>query len=115
MAKNSTPSPFRLDTGLAVPIAARGGGKTAIPYPFAQMKPGISFLVDVAIPESITDEAERLKAFKEEARKVANRISGSVRRHRKTPGSEKQTFAIRVVNDGTLGKGVRVWREKDAA
>lgn len=106
---------FTLDTGLDIPAARvgakKGEGET---YPFGAMAVGQSFLLPVAVPTTITDEAEKTKAFKEESRKLSNRISGAIRRHRKA--NALQNFAIRTVNDpaGKLGVGVRVWREADA-
>lgn len=100
---------FTLDTGLSVPPRTRFGGDESAPaYPFKEMPIGSSFLLDVTVPETIKDEKEREKAAKEGARKLSNKISGAIRRFRKAnPG---YNFAIRTVNDDTLGRGVRVWR-----
>lgn len=102
-------SAFKIETGFEVPARTTfGGGRDSVNYPFSEMPVGASFLVPVNVPDTIKDEAERAKAFKEEARKASNRISGAIRRHRKNNAG--QDFAIRTVNDDKLGHGVRVWR-----
>lgn len=74
---------------------------------------GKSFLEEVKVPETITDATERAKAFKDEARRASNRITGAVRRFKKANAGYE--FAIRTVDDDTLGHGVRVWRVEAAA
>jgi hypothetical protein len=108
-------SAFKIETGFEIPARTTfGGGAKAPDYPFADMPVGASFLVGVTVPDTIKDDAERAKAFKEEARKASNRISGAIRRFRKN--NEGYDFAIRTVNDDKLGHGVRVWRaEQEAA
>lgn len=107
-------SNFKIETGFDVPARTTFGGGKSVDYPFSDMPVGSSFLVPVTVPDTIKDEAERAKAFKEEARKASNRISGAIRRHRKNNAG--QDFAIRTVNDDKLGHGVRVWRvEAEAA
>lgn len=103
---NTTPTPaetgFAIENGIDIPPVTRSGGGTS-PYPLATMTDGQSFLIPVSVSDKIKDEAERLQSFKEEARKVSNRLSGAVRRHRKhVPDSE---FALRTV----AGEGVRCW------
>lgn len=105
----STASNFKIETGFEVPARTTfGGGAKAPDYPFGEMPVGSSFLVGVNVPDTIKDEGERAKAFKEEARKASNRISGAIRRYRKQ--HDGVDFAIRTVNDDKLGRGVRVWR-----
>lgn len=105
----TTTSAFRIETGFEVPARTTfGGGGKSPEYPFADMPVGASFLAPVNVPDTIKDDAERAKAFKEEARKASNRISGAIRRFRKQNAG--YDFAIRTVNDDKLGHGVRVWR-----
>lgn len=108
-------SAFKIETGFEVPARTTfGGGRDSVNYPFAEMPVGASFLVGVTVPDTIKDEAERAKAFKEEARKASNRISGAIRRFRKQNAG--MDYAIRTVNDDKMGRGVRVWRvEPEAA
>lgn len=108
-------SGFTIETGFEVPARTSfGGGADAPSYPFADMPVNSSFLVAVEVPATITDATERAKAFKEEARKASNRVSGAIRRFRKTNAGND--YAIRTVNDDKLGHGVRVWRiEPEAA
>ena len=105
---------FKLEAGLSIPAAVRIGTKSSGPsFPFDKMQIGQSFLVPVQIADTIKDDAERAKAFKEAARKQSNRVSGAIRRYKKS--NEGVDFAIRTVNDDTLGHGVRVWRVDAAA
>lgn len=102
-------SGFKIETGFEVPARTTfGGGGKSPEYPFGDMPVGASFLVGVTVPDTIKDEGERAKAFKEEARKTSNRISGAIRRFRKQNAGTD--FAIRTVNDDKMGRGVRVWR-----
>lgn len=100
-----------------LPIPAKGvfGGRSSeaneLTEKLAAVPVGKSFLEEVTVPDSITDAKEREKTFKEEAKRATNRITGAVRRFKaKNAGYE---FAIRTVNDDTLGHGVRVWRVKE--
>ncbi|MFN3612580.1 hypothetical protein [Tepidimonas sp.] len=95
-------SGFVLEDSVPLPAVVRTGGK-ASNYPLASMNVNQSFLVATSAPASISDPAERAKALGEENRRVSNRLSGVVRRFKKTDASK--SFAIRTV-DG----GVRVWR-----
>lgn len=107
-------SAFKIETGFEVPARTTFGGGKSPEYPFADMPVGASFLLPVTVPDTIKDEGERAKAFKEEARKASNRISGAIRRFRKQNAGTD--FAIRTVNDDKMGRGVRVWRvEAEAA
>lgn len=101
---------FKIETGIELPPRTRlGGGGDTTNYPFKEMPVGASFLTEVNVPATITDAKERDKAFKEEARKVSNKLSGAIRRFKKS--NDGYNFAIRTV-DG----GVRVWRvEADKA
>lgn len=98
---------FSLEQGIAIPPRTRAGGGASL-YPFAEMAEGQTFLVPVEEPANIKDPAEKEKAFKEETRIVSNRVSGAIRRFRKTNPDTK--FVQRTVNDGTAGRGVRIWR-----
>lgn len=113
-AAAATSSGFKIETGFEVPARTTfGGGRDSVNYPFAEMPVGASFLVGVTVPDTIKDDAERAKAFKEEARKASNRISGAIRRFRKQNAGTD--FAIRTVNDDNMGRGVRVWRVRAEA
>jgi len=101
-------SGFKLETGFDIPAAQRIGGGQSSNWPFKDMQPGQSFLVPVNVPDTIKGDDERATAFKEQARKVSNRVSGAIRRFKNSHAGTD--FAIRTVNDETLGKGVRVWR-----
>ena len=103
-------SDFTIETGFEVPARSLtfGGGRGGPSYPFAQMPVGASFLAAVTVPDTIQDDGERAKAFKELTRKVSNRISGAIRRYKLANAGFD--FAIRTVNDDKLGRGVRVWR-----
>ena len=103
-ASKVNPTDFGLTAGLEMPARIRATGTPL--YPFASMKVGSSFLVEV----DATDEA-----FKDEARKISNRMSGAIRRFRKS--NPDVHFSARTVDDakGPLGRGVRVWRVEAAA
>ena len=79
-----------------------------------------SFLEAVTVPDTITDPDERDKEFKALARRLTNKLGGTIRRYRKIAGNELHNFALRTVNDpgdeaeGHLGVGVRVWRVEDS-
>ena len=101
---------FTFDTGMAVPATTRGARTSEIASKLAAMPVGASFLEPVNVPETIKDEAEREKVFKENARTVQNRLSSAIRRFKKH--NEGYAFVMRTVNDPDLGTGVRVWREE---
>jgi hypothetical protein len=103
---------FKFDTGLPVPPMVRGARSSETADKLAAMPVGASFLEPVSVPETIKDEAEREKVFKENARTVSNRLSGAIRRFKKN--NEGFEFAMRTVNDATAGTGVRVWRVEAA-
>ena len=102
-------SGFKLDTG--VPIPARrvvtGGNSTGTNYPFKDMPVGSSFLVEAEVPEN-TKAEEREAVFKDTQKRVANRMSGAIRRFKKA--NPDYNFVSRQVSDDTAGHGVRVWR-----
>lgn len=101
-------SGFTLDTGLSIPARrAPTGGNTGSNYPFKDMPVGSSFLVEAVVPQNTKPE-ERDNVFKDEQKRVANRMSGAIRRFKKA--NEGFDFAMRQVNDDQLGHGVRVWR-----
>ena len=103
---------FKFDTGLPVPPMVRGARSSETADKLGAMPVGASFLEPVTVPDTIKDEGEREKAFKEQARKVSNRLSGAIRRFKKT--HDGYEFAMRTVNDKTSGAGVRVWRVEAA-
>lgn len=108
-------SEFKFDTGLAIPPAARGARTSAIARKLQAMPVGASFLEAVTVPDTIKDDAERDKVFKETARTLSNRLSGTIRRFKKS-NPDANDFELRTVNDDTLGRGVRVWcKDKTAA
>lgn len=115
-ANAAAASKFSIDKGLSIPTT-RGFGKsdTAEEYPFADLDMNDSFLIPVTVAETITDAGEREKQFKDDARKLANKISNRIRTFKKH--NADKDFAARTVNDDTLGHGVRVWRvePKEAA
>lgn len=88
---------FKLVDDVQLPPRIRKGG--ASPYPFASMAIGQSFMVAAVIERSIySSEEEADKAQNEECRKVANRLSGAVRRFTKHNTGYK--FAVRTVSTG---------------
>lgn len=102
-----------------LPVSARGGfGARGEPTELAKKLAAVpldkSFLEAVTISDSISDPAERKNAFDEAAKKLTNRIGGAIRRHRSIAGNELHNFALRTVNDDTMGRGVRIWRVQDA-
>lgn len=107
---------FSYDDGLELPERAGFGGEgdnSELKGKLLNQPIGKSFLEEVTVPETITDANERKTAFKEEARRVSNRVSGTIRRLRKD--HPERNYAIRTVNDTKMGQGVRVWREADSA
>ncbi len=95
---------FDLDDNIPVAPIARAAAE--IKYPFADMKPGQSFLVPVEIADTITRPEERAEAFKEGAKTLSNRLTGAVRRFKDRDGNGDKVFAVRSVPDEG---GVRVW------
>lgn len=95
---------FKLEDN--IPVAPIAREVAAVKYPFADMKPGQSFLVPVEIADTIKGDAEKREAFKEGARTLSNRLTGAVRRFRDRPGHENKAFAVRAVPEQG---GVRVW------
>jgi len=95
-----------LEGGIDIPARTRSAG--ASPYPFASMAvapaENSTFLIKAEVePALYTNEKEAEDARLEEARKIANRLSGATRRFTKSnPGFK---FAVR-----TVPEGVRVWR-----
>lgn len=98
---------FEFETGVAIPPAARNSAPSEIHMKLAAMPLGASFLEPVKVPDTIKDEAERAAAFKDDARKLSNRLSGAARRYKEN--HPEFNFLIRTVNDAT-GSGVRLWR-----
>lgn len=99
---------FTLEDNVPVPeTTSRVVGQPS-PYPLAQMGVNQSFFVPVSVADTITDEAERAKAFKEQARKLANAITGAARRFTEKEGNENKKFLVRTVEGG-----VRCWRVAD--
>jgi hypothetical protein len=106
----ATKAKFDFDKGLNIPEATRGARSSETADKLSAMPEGASFLEPVTVPATVTDAGERDKMFKETARSLTNRMSGAIRRFKaKNDGYD---FAIRTVNDDTLGRGVRVWRVK---
>lgn len=100
---------FNFDVDLPVPAMTRGASRTSdMGEKLKAMPVGASFLEAVTVPETIKDDAERAKVFKEKTRSVSNRLSGSVRRFKKS--NPDYDFVLRTVEDDKLGFGVRVWR-----
>lgn len=112
-AKTVKSGEFTFDTGLDVPAMTRGSRTSETASKLAAMPAGASFLEPVEVPDTIKDPAEREKVFKEKARTVSNRLSGAIRRFKKT--HEGFEFAMRTVDDPALGTGVRVWRQEAAS
>lgn len=112
-AKTVEAGGFKFDTGLEVPVAARAQRSSETADKLKAMPVGSSFLEPVSAPDTIKDEAEREKVFKEKARTVSNRLSGAIRRFTKN-NPEGFKFETRTVNDPVLGQGVRVFRVEAA-
>ena len=123
MAKTPTPTPaaaetvstvtvgkFTFDVDVPVPAASRiASAKSDDAERLEAMPVGASYLEPVTVPDTVTDEAEREKTFKEKARSTTNRLSGLVRRFKKNHADYE--FALRTV----AGQGVRVYRIEKAA
>lgn len=92
------------------------GAKSEVRQKLAAVPVGKSWLETVEEPaDTITDAAEREKAFNEAAAKVQNRIQGDIRRHKKVTGNENHSFSVLRVNDDKRGRGVRIYRNADKA
>lgn len=101
---------FTLEDGVELPARIRTGGGT--PYPFAAMAIGQRFFVGTQIDTSKYSSAdEAAAAQREENERVANRLSGAVRRF--TKKHEGFKFAVRTVTDPSAGVGV--WRVEATA
>lgn len=103
---------FAIRKGVPLPTSSRGFGKgngDADPYPWDAMELGDSFIVPVEVDASITDDAEKEKAWKEAARKLSNSLSGKIRNRR------KKTPAVNYVSRTVPGEGVGVWRVEPEA
>lgn len=122
MAKAATAAvanDFQIETGIELPPISRlnaGRGESPFAKPLkalqlsADPKKLQSFFVAAAIGANIADPAEQTKAYKESARKIANRISGLTRRFTKADPSE--VYAIRTMTNTKGQLGVRVFRVK---
>lgn len=113
LAKNDTAlapaSPFHFDMDLPIPTVARVARTSDTAAKLAAMPVNASFLEPVIVPATITDPVEASKTFKELARSTSNRLSGAIRRFKKSNPSHD--FEMRTVDDAILGVGVRVWRK----
>lgn len=122
MAKNATTAPvipYTVETGIELPPVSRlNAGRGASPFlaPVQALKLSTdpkklqSFFIPAEIAANITDETEKAKAYKESARKIANRISGLTRRL--TKANPTETYAIRSMTNAAGIPGVRVFRVK---
>jgi len=114
-------SPFKIETGVALPAITRlgGGGQPspllvtmkALAAPVTDAKGNTkyqSFVVPVgAVPATITDPKEQAKYVSGEQRKIANRASSAARRISKD--DKTFAFAVRAVNENGAA-GVRIFR-----
>lgn len=101
---------FEFETGLPIPAMTRGTRTSETAAKLAALPVGASFLEPVTVPDTIKSADEREKAFKEAARTASNRLSGAIRRFKKSNSGYE--FAMRTVNDTEMGSGVRVWRQE---
>lgn len=121
------PAAFAITVGSAPPAITRGAfgreGATVNPYtvtmkgmPVPEGGVYAQGWIVADVPATITDPAERLKAGKEEARKLSNRISGIARRlsDEKDADGNYYTYAIRTREENGVW-GVRVYRIAPAA
>jgi hypothetical protein len=113
MAKKVKEAGFEFDVDLPIPAATRTGRQSETAQRLAAMPVGASFLEAVTVPDTIKKEDERAASFREQARAVANRLSGAIRRFRDKDPVKR--FELRTVSDDTLGYGVRVYRVADQA
>lgn len=117
------PQAFNVEWGAPPPVITRGfGGQAREPSVYLAPTQNLaapangqyaSYFVPVTIPATITDEKERAKAQKDEARKLQNRISSITRRLAKPDANGMQkTFVMRALDRGGTF-GVQVWRTED--
>ncbi len=110
-------SPYAITFGDAPPPAAAfGGGRRDQNNPLKQAVMALPapsggkygyFNVEVTVPDTITDPAEREKATADALRKKVAQVSGVTRRVSKADATAK--FTVRGIRDGTSAL-VRVWR-----
>jgi hypothetical protein len=104
-------SGFEFETGLVIPPQTSGGaGRASETTMRLQVMPvDASFLVPATMPDVIR-EGEAASVRKETLRKVSNSVSGAINRLTKKDGFKGRVYAQRMVDNKTLGFGVRVWR-----
>jgi len=117
-AKATAASDFTFDdVPMPEKVVGRAGGsskeQSETAKRLAAIPVGKSWLEPVVVPDTITDAGERKTAFAEEAKKIQNRLTGAIRRHKKIDGNGLQSFSVLRVDDDTLGHGVRVYRNAD--
>lgn len=104
------------DMGLDIPAGGTFGAKGGAPgeaWKMEAMPVGASKLIEVTVPETLTEQKDRDAYFTEEQRKVYNRVAGTVRRFRAIDAEHgKREFTVRKVNEEKYGWGVRFWRIK---
>lgn len=131
MAKAAPPAPpapvpppapvdtSKWDMGLAIPAGGVFGGKKGKPgeaWDLEDMPVNASKLLEVEVPDSVTDANERDKYFGKEQAKAYNRATSTLRRFREQDEAHKlRAFTVRKVADATYGYGVRFWRLADTA
>ncbi len=91
----------------AFEIPTRARGTSELAEKLKACPKNKSFLEAVVIPSN-TVASEKDNVTKEASRKLANRVSGAIRRFVKS--NEGFAFEMRTVNDAAMGTGVRVWR-----
>lgn len=110
---------FDFDEDLPIPSprigAASGGQPSLLAQKLAAVPVGKSFIETITVPAEVVGDAERLAAFKAQAKTISNRVSGAIRRFRKDAANANKNFAVRTVSDDKLGYGIRIWREADTA
>lgn len=106
---------FVFDAALPVPTPSRVAGTSELAQKLAAMPVGASFLEACEEAPASAAAGEKAKIFAESQTRVKNRMSGAVRRFKLKEGNGVKNFAIRAVNDVTLGRGVRVYRLEDSA
>jgi len=121
-AQTETIGGFEFDVGLEIPKTSRDATQSVDKQKIMALPVGASFLHTVAeADEKVKDRDEREKIFKDRASASRNRLSGMIRRMKEIDakaGLPAKVFAIRIVNDEPLGRGVRVYRlayEQNAA
>lgn len=82
------------------------GSRVSTQYPFdsVELNGGFEVLVKCFDSSSYANEGEAKKAFKDEQRKIQNRLTGAIRRFGKKDATRK--FSVRVTEGG-----VGVWRD----